>query len=114
MIQAVDADKPNTKNSQIRYEIISGNYDKKFRIDEITGVLSVIEPLGVYPTLDYDSTSKADYVDADMRTSQLHSSGLRYHFLINYIKNDSSDSWDFLFIIYIFAFRIAWWVSTFR
>ena len=81
MLQAVDADKPNTKNSQIRYEIISGNYDKKFRIDEITGVLSVIEPLGVYPTLDYDSTSKADYVDADMRTSQLHSSGWRYHLL---------------------------------
>ena len=78
MIQAVDADKPNTKNSQIRYEIISGNYDKKFRIDEVTGKLSVVEPLGVYPTLDYDGTSRSDYVDADMRTSQLHSSGNKY------------------------------------
>ena len=89
MIQAVDADKPNTKNSQIRYEIISGNYDKKFRIDEITGKLTVIEPLGVYSTLDYDGTSRSDYVDADMRTSQLHSSGKHYdiiliHFQIQY------------------------------
>ena len=74
--QAIDRDEHNTKNSQIRYEIISGNYDKKFGIDEINGKISVIEPLGLFTGLDYDVSSNGDYIDADIRrTSKLHSSG---------------------------------------
>ena len=32
-IQALDRDKPNTANSEISYEITSGNNDKKFSIE---------------------------------------------------------------------------------
>jgi len=30
-VEALDGDKEGTQNSRIRYEIIRGNYDKKFR-----------------------------------------------------------------------------------
>jgi hypothetical protein len=30
-VEAVDVDKEGTQNNRIRYEIIRGNYDKKFR-----------------------------------------------------------------------------------
>ena len=80
--QAIDRDEHNTKNSQIRYEIISGNYDKKFGIDEINGKISVIEPLGLFTGLDYDVSSNGDYIDADIRrTSKLHSSGKQTFFI---------------------------------
>ena len=32
-IQAIDIDKPNTTNSDIRYSIVSGNEDRKFSIE---------------------------------------------------------------------------------
>ena len=32
-IQAIDIDKPNTPNSDIRYSIVSGNKDRKFSIE---------------------------------------------------------------------------------
>ena len=67
------------KNSDIRYEIISGNYDKKFGIDELTGKIFVIEPLGLYTGIDYGDSSNSDYVDVDIRTSRLHSSGIYFH-----------------------------------
>ena len=38
-------DQEGTKNSEIRYEIIHGNYEKKFFIDSISGQISVMEPL---------------------------------------------------------------------
>ena len=80
--QAIDRDEHNTKNSQIRYEIISGNYDKKFGIDEINGKISVIEPLGLFTGLDYDVSSNGDYIDADIRrSSKLHSSGKQILFI---------------------------------
>jgi len=44
-VEAVDLDKSGTQNSDVRYEIIKGNYEKKFSIDEQTGVISVAEPL---------------------------------------------------------------------
>ena len=44
-VEAVDLDDPDTKNSLVRYEIIKGNYEKKFHIDEVTGVIRVKEPL---------------------------------------------------------------------
>ena len=44
-VEAIDQDKTGTKNSRVRYEIIKGNYEKKFSIDENTGVISVTEPL---------------------------------------------------------------------
>ena len=44
-VEAVDLDKIGTQNSDVRYEIIKGNYEKKFSIDEQTGVISVAEPL---------------------------------------------------------------------
>lgn len=44
-VEATDLDQKGSKNSQIRYEIIKGNYDKKFNIDEVTGVITVSEPL---------------------------------------------------------------------
>ena len=44
-VEAVDNDKRGTQNSDVRYEIIAGNYEKKFSIDEETGVISVVEPL---------------------------------------------------------------------
>ena len=44
-VEAVDLDKMGTQNSDVRYEIIKGNYEKKFSIDEQTGVISVAEPL---------------------------------------------------------------------
>ena len=43
----MDRDSPDTKNSDIRYEIINGNYERKFSIDEYTGVISVTEPLNL-------------------------------------------------------------------
>ena len=45
-VEAYDNDQLDTKNSEIRYEIIQGNYEKKFFIDSLTGQISVIEPLG--------------------------------------------------------------------
>ena len=47
-VEAVDLDKTGTQNSDVRYEIIAGNYEKKFSIDEETGVISVVEPLQVF------------------------------------------------------------------
>ncbi len=44
-VEAFDLDQAGTKNSEIRYEIIHGNYDKKFHIDSFTGQVSVMEPL---------------------------------------------------------------------
>ena len=44
-VEAFDKDQLGTKNSQIRYEIIQGNYEKKFFIDSLTGQISVLEPL---------------------------------------------------------------------
>ena len=47
-VEAVDLDKTGTQNSDVRYEIIAGNYEKKFSIDEESGVISVVEPLQVF------------------------------------------------------------------
>ena len=44
-VEAVDLDQKDTKNSQVRYEIINGNYEKKFFIDSVSGKISVMEPL---------------------------------------------------------------------
>lgn len=41
-VEAVDGDKSGTRNSHISYEIINGNYDKKFSIDKDTGMVIVI------------------------------------------------------------------------
>ncbi len=38
-MEAVDGDKSGSRNSRISYEIINGNYDKKFSIDKDTGKL---------------------------------------------------------------------------
>jgi hypothetical protein len=38
-VEAVDGDKSGSRNSRISYEIINGNYDKKFSIDKDTGRL---------------------------------------------------------------------------
>ena len=38
-VEAVDGDKSGTRNSHISYEIINGNYDKKFSIDKNTGTI---------------------------------------------------------------------------
>ena len=46
-LQAVDSDLAGSKNAAIRYEIIRGNYEKKFAIDEVTGVITVREPLNL-------------------------------------------------------------------
>ena len=43
--KAVDDDEPSNKNSQLRYEIIKGNYEKKFHVDPRTGAITVREPL---------------------------------------------------------------------
>ena len=44
-VQAVDGDAPGGKNSDVRYEILTGNYERKFSIDSVSGVISVKEPL---------------------------------------------------------------------
>ena len=58
-VEAVDLDKSGTQNSDVRYEIIKvchgktigvftfpqGNYENKFKIDEESGLISVLEPL---------------------------------------------------------------------
>ena len=44
-VEATDADAPGTRNSDIRYEIIKGNYDKRFMINEHNGRISVAKPL---------------------------------------------------------------------
>ena len=44
-VRAVDGDAPGSKNSDVRYEILTGNYERKFAIDSVTGVISVKEPL---------------------------------------------------------------------
>jgi hypothetical protein len=36
-VEAFDGDKSGSRNSHISYEIINGNYDKKFSIDKETG-----------------------------------------------------------------------------
>eukprot|EP00095_Tigriopus_kingsejongensis_P012458 maker-scaffold696_size110080-snap-gene-0.13 protein:Tk12458 transcript:maker-scaffold696_size110080-snap-gene-0.13-mRNA-1 annotation:"cad86_drome ame: full" len=48
-VEAADDDETGSKNSQVRYEIIKGNYERKFGIDEITGVITVAEPLTTNP-----------------------------------------------------------------
>ena len=44
-VQAVDGDAPGSRNSDVRYEILTGNYERKFSIDPVSGVISVLEPL---------------------------------------------------------------------
>lgn len=43
-MQALDADEVGTRNSEVMYEIVSGNYLNKFRIDQSTGEISLAEP----------------------------------------------------------------------
>ena len=86
MNQAKDADQPNTKNSEIHYEIIAGNFDKKFGIDEKTGKIFVTQPLGLDPEMDGDglfNSESFDYIDANMKTSKLHSSGMIQRKMVN-------------------------------
>ena len=43
-MEAFDDDQKGTKNSEIRYEIIHGNYERKFFIDSLTGkIFSLFE-----------------------------------------------------------------------
>ena len=42
--QAIDAD-AEPPNNEVRYEIIHGNYENKFKLDEITGELFVQEQI---------------------------------------------------------------------
>ena len=44
-VQAADGDAPGSRNSDVRYEILTGNYERKFSIDPVSGVISVEEPL---------------------------------------------------------------------
>ena len=44
-VKAIDADKPSTPNSNVTYEIISGNLQNKFKINELTGEIDLISPL---------------------------------------------------------------------
>ena len=44
-VEAVDGDAPGGKNSDVRYEILTGNYERKFSVDSVSGVISVKEPL---------------------------------------------------------------------
>ena len=44
-VQAADGDAPGNRNSDVRYEILTGNYERKFAIDPVSGVISVKEPL---------------------------------------------------------------------
>ena len=43
-VEATDGDAPGTPNSLVRYEIIRGNYENKFEIDD-TGRIRVTKPL---------------------------------------------------------------------
>ncbi len=45
VVRAFDDDAVGDRNSVIRYEILSGNAEKKFAIDEKTGRITVREPL---------------------------------------------------------------------
>ena len=44
-VQAADGDAPGSRNSDVRYEILTGNYERKFSIGPVSGVISVEEPL---------------------------------------------------------------------
>ncbi|XP_043267820.1 uncharacterized protein Cad86C [Venturia canescens] len=44
LIKALDAD-AEPPNNQVRYEIIHGNYENKFHLDEVTGELYLREPI---------------------------------------------------------------------
>ncbi|XP_064458824.1 uncharacterized protein LOC135369092 [Ornithodoros turicata] len=44
ILKAVDADSPGP-NSNVTYEIVSGNYEQKFRVDPISGALTLTAPL---------------------------------------------------------------------
>ena len=65
-VEATDADAPGSPNSLVRYEIIRGNYDNKFEIDEKTGRIRVARPL-VEPPQDQPAaggrTSKSQRLD---------------------------------------------------
>ncbi|XP_074598665.1 cadherin-86C-like [Brevipalpus obovatus] len=45
MVKAIDSDQPNTLNSQVVYEIIGGNYQGKFSINNLTGEIMIRSPL---------------------------------------------------------------------
>jgi len=40
-VKALDADQPETENSNVTYEIVSGNYQDKFVINEISGEVTL-------------------------------------------------------------------------
>ena len=44
-VEATDKDEPGTPNSRIRYEILGGNYENKFEIDENSGRIRLSRPL---------------------------------------------------------------------
>lgn len=53
IVFAVDADEPHTPNSNITYEIISGNYQDKFFINSSSGEIKLKSPLtfeGSFPS----------------------------------------------------------------
>ena len=59
VIEAFDADQPNTPNSQITFSISSGNPDQYFSINAVTGVLSASNTMGRIPPSDYTLTITA-------------------------------------------------------
>lgn len=45
IVKAMDADEPGSANSNVTYEIIEGNFQDKFRIDPLSGKVSIVSPL---------------------------------------------------------------------
>lgn len=70
-VQATDADEPNSPNSNITYEIIAGNLQNKFKINQITGEIELLTPLLIegsetLPILDLENANEDEKDENDI------------------------------------------------
>ena len=69
-VSATDADEPNTPNSNVTYEIISGNLQNKFTINQLTGEIQLVSPLlmegsETLPIVDLENADQPSILEDD-------------------------------------------------
>lgn len=84
IVQAYDADEPDTSNSQVTYEIIDGNYQGKFEINNVTGEIRIKSPLTFQQSettlSEYFQKKNSNLIPSIVLTIRAHDNGIPYRY----------------------------------
>lgn len=83
IVQAFDADEPDTPSSRITYEIIDGNYQGKFEIDNVTGKITIKSPLTFERNLklpNFFEKKSSGLISSIILTVRAHDNGIPYRY----------------------------------